>query len=122
MHAFLLHRDGGEPGMLNLGLLDAALDRCRFGPFAQPPDLAARAAFLMRGICQDHPFVDGNKRTSVEALDTFLRENGMPLVWSRPEAVAFALSVALGMDIDGTTAWIRRRIPNLQTVERGDAP
>ena len=94
IHRDLLDRDGGTPGILNLGSVDSALDRTKWGPYDGRPSLVGRAALLLRGICQDHPFADGNKRTSFFASYTFLARNGLLLTASDEQVIAFMLDVA----------------------------
>lgn len=109
-HAGILSRFGGEPGVLTLGPVHAALARCRHGPFLAG-DLAERAAFLVRGIGQDHPFADGNKRTAYAVTDVFLRRNGHALAASPEEGFAFMLAVARGdLDLEGMADWLRFRL------------
>jgi death-on-curing family protein len=40
-------------------------------------DLAEVAAAYLYYLCQNHPFVDGNKRTALGACLVFLRLNGI---------------------------------------------
>ena len=37
------------------------------------------AAAYLHGICRNHPFIDGNKRTAVAAALTFLEMNGVEI-------------------------------------------
>lgn len=109
VHQELLRRTGGSPGWLNLGAVDSALYRAAWGPFRGDPDLADRAALLLRGLCQDHPFVDGNKRTSFEAARLFLRLNGTGIDIDVDGATEFLLQVAQGfLTVDQISDWIRR--------------
>ena len=115
-HARILLRFGGEPGVLTESPVHAALARCRHGPFLRG-DLAERAAFLARGIGQDHPFADGNKRTAYAVVDAFLRRNGHVLRASSEEAQAFMLAVACGVhDLDGMAGWMRSRLEKVYPV------
>lgn len=117
-HASILRRFGGEPGVLTASPVHAALARCRHGPFTRG-DLAERAAFLVRGIAQDHPFADGNKRTAYAVTDAFLRRNGHGLAATPEEAAAFVLAVARGeFDLDGMADWFRSRLENLYAGPR----
>ncbi len=108
MHRKLLERTGGTPGLMNVGSIESALHRCQWGFFQQAPDLLDRAAFLLRGLCQDHPFADGNKRTAFAVAEVFLRENGVLLDAAGDEVIAFMLSVAQGKENPITIAeWLR---------------
>ncbi len=115
LHEEVITRTGGTPGILNLGAVDSALYRCQWGPFFGIPSMAERASFLMRGLCQDHPFADGNKRTSFLATDTFLRLNGSRMEVPPAQAVGFALDVAQDrLDLAAVGAWIEDRLRNIQ--------
>ena len=76
MHADLIARYGGSPGIRDLGLLESALFRPQTGYYE---DLIAEAAALWESLSQNHPFVDGNKRVAFAAMYTFLRANGITL-------------------------------------------
>ena len=109
MHAEILARTGGTPGLLNPGAVDSALYRAQWGPFFGVPDVEARAALILRGLCQDHPFADGNKRTSYEAAALFLGLNRTRLEVPADEIVAFMLAVAQDeVDLDSIAEWLRR--------------
>jgi death on curing protein len=73
-HEHILQQFGGEPGFLNLGALESARaqPRMTFGGQDLYPTLAEKAAALGFSLIQNHPFVDGNKRTAHAAMETFL--------------------------------------------------
>lgn len=73
IHADQTERYGGADGVRDLGLLEAALFRPQTGYYA---DLIEEAAALWESLAQNHPFVDGNKRTAFAATYTFLAING----------------------------------------------
>lgn len=109
MHDRIIERTGGETGVLNEGPIEAAIARARWGPFHGDGSLSKRAAFLLRGIAQDHPFVDGNKRTAFEAADLFLSRNSVILVADGDEIVGFMVRVARGTrSLREIVAWIER--------------
>lgn len=99
---------GGASGLRDAGMLDSALDRPRnkwSNENADLPELAAAYAF---GIARNHPFVDGNKRTSLLALYTFLGVNGIDFIVPEAEAAAIILSLAAGeVSEESLTRWIR---------------
>lgn len=76
MHAVLVQRYGGAPGLRDPGALEAALFRPQTGYYE---DIVAEAAALMESLAINHPFVDGNKRIAFAAADVFLRINGWRL-------------------------------------------
>lgn len=110
----LLHREslrqfGGADGIRDEGLLDSALARPlnRFA-YEEERDLCRLAAAYAKGIAQNHPFVDGNKRAALAAAGVFLMLNGMELV-AEPGMVTVAmLDLAAGeMTEDEFAAWLR---------------
>lgn len=113
MHDETLHRTGGESGMLAPSSLASAIDRHVHGPFHGRGDLVERAAYLFRGIVQDHPFVDGNKRTAVEAAWNFLRNNDVALIAPPGAIVDFSLAAARGLPISALEDWLRRHAQRL---------
>jgi death-on-curing protein len=71
----------GEPHFLrDRGLLESALARPRnFFGFGEE-DVVVLAVVLMAGIARAHAFEQANKRTAVEAMWHFLRQNGYDLI------------------------------------------
>ena len=76
MHKDQIERYGGADGLRDPGQLEAALFRPQTGYY---PDLIAEAAALWESLSQNHPFVDGNKRTAFAATYTFLTINGVKI-------------------------------------------
>ena len=54
------------------------------------------AASYLIGLVQNHPFVDGNKRTAYAATATFLRLNGHRLGLTQDARFELVLGVAEG--------------------------
>jgi death-on-curing protein len=73
MHRQLIDEFGGIHGLRDQGLLEAAIFRPQNGYY---DDLIHEAAALMESLASNHAFLDGNKRISLAATDTFLRING----------------------------------------------
>lgn len=105
---------GGASGLRDEGMLESALDRPRNKwayEGAELPELAAAYAY---GIARNHPFVDGNKRTSLLALYTFLGVNGFDFDVPEAEAAAMILDLAAGHVSEASLArWIRDHWPSL---------
>lgn len=103
---------GGAGGLRDEGMLESALDRPRNKwsyESAELPELAASYAF---GIARNHPFIDGNKRTSLLALYTFLGINGIDFVVLEADAAAMILALAAGeVSEESLTRWIRDNWP-----------
>jgi death on curing protein len=86
MHADLIKRYGGTPGLRDLGLLDAALYRPQSGYYQ---DIVEEAAALWESLDQNHPFIDGNKRAAFAATHAFLFVNGLTVVAEPLRTFAF---------------------------------
>ncbi len=99
---------GGASGLRDEGMLESALDRPRNKWSYESADLPELAAAYAFGIARNHPFVDGNKRTSLLALYTFLGVNGVDFVVPEAEAAAMILSLAAGeVSEESLARWIR---------------
>lgn len=104
---------GGAGGLRDEGMLESALDRPRNKWQYEQAGLAELAAAYAYGIARNHPFVDGNKRTSLLALYTFLGLNGIDFDVPEAEAAAIILSLAAGeVGEEGLTRWIRDNWPS----------
>ena len=113
LHADTIDTDGGSHGLRDHGLLDAAvaMPRQQFGGQFLHEDLAAMAAAYLFHIAQNHPFVDGNKRTAFVVCRTFLLLNGHDLKASRAEKYFTIIKLAEGtLTEEEMAAWIRERL------------
>jgi death on curing protein len=90
IHDDQIARYGGSNGIRDLGLLESALFRSQTGYYA---DLVEEAAALWESLAQNHPFIDGNKRTAFAGTYTFLAINGRLIVAEPLEAYAFISSL-----------------------------
>jgi death on curing protein len=79
VHDEQIAEHGGAPGVRDLGLLQSALHRPQNLEAHGNPDIADLAAAYAFGIARNHPFVDGNKRSSAVIARTFLRLNGFEI-------------------------------------------
>lgn len=112
IHDEQLVAHGGSGGVRDVALLESALSR----PLnkwnyenAELPELAAAYAY---GIARNHPFVDGNKRTSLLALYTFLGINGVDFIVPEADAAAMILALAAGeVSEESLARWIRDNWP-----------
>ena len=109
-HDEQLAEHGGGAGTREEGLLDSAVARARNQAAYGEPDLADLAAAYGFGIARNHPFVDGNKRTALVAIELFLLLNGVELQATDAECVLTILDLAAGkLDEAELAAWIRAR-------------
>lgn len=104
-----IERYGGSHGIRDQGLLESALYRPQTGYYA---DLVEEAAALWESLAQNHPFIDGNKRTGFAATYTFLAINGGRLTADAPEVYVFVASLyeANQFSFDELVPWLRRQV------------
>lgn len=82
-HKQLIERYGGAPAIRDVGALESALHRPQTGYY---DTVIHEAAALLESLVQNHPFIDGNKRTAFAVVDVFLRINGYAIT-ARSEVV-----------------------------------
>ena len=102
-HTMRLHRNlievyGGSEGIRDVGLLHSAIamPQASFGGEFLHRDLFEMAAAYLYHIVQNHPFIDGNKRTGAAAAIIFLSMNDMELIVEEETLVDLVLQVACG--------------------------
>ena len=98
LHAEQVDLYGGEDGVRNMGLLESATaqPRATFAGEYLHKDIFAMAAAYMFHIVQNHPFIDGNKRTGSVAALVFLDINGIEIDAPRGAIYDLTMSVATG--------------------------
>jgi death-on-curing protein len=79
IHHDQIKRYGGHPGIRDVGILKSAiaLPSATFDGNFLHTDIYEMAAAYLFHIVQNHPFIDGNKRTGAVASIVFLMMNGM---------------------------------------------
>lgn len=111
LHALQLARYGGASGLRDRGLLESAVAQPKAafdGTFVHDSLFAMAAAYLFH-IVQNHPFVDGNKRTGLLAALVFLDLNGISIAQGSPDLYDLTLGVAEGRVTKAdATATLRR--------------
>lgn len=109
VHAELLNRFGGLPGIRDEGLLDSALNRPKHLFSFSRPTLFQMASSYAHGVVKNHPFLDGNKRTGFMSAYIFLGVNGWSLEAPEEEAVLETLALAAGeTSEEAYAAWLER--------------
>lgn len=109
IHDVLIEETGGRHGLRDLDLLASVVGRLQSGTRDVEiyPTLFARTAALMSSIVQNHPFIDGNKRTGISVAGILMVLNGWELAATDDGLYAFTLRVANGhRSIDEMVAWL----------------
>lgn len=111
----LIH--GGLSGIRDAALLESALDRLRNKWAYENAELPTLAAAYGYGLAKNHPFVDGNKRTSLLAIYTFLGINGIEFIVDEAEAAAMIFALAAGeVSEENLARWIKDKWPRSETT------
>lgn len=99
IHRQQIDRYGGSPGIRDSGGLQSALaiPQATFGGECLHQSIPTMAAAYLFHICQNHPFVDGNKRVGANAAITFLRMNDWDPDFEPDGLANLVLAVASGV-------------------------
>jgi death-on-curing protein len=106
IHAHQIEKFGGSHGVRDRGLLESALYRPQTGYYA---DAIEEAAALWESLSQNHPFIDGHKRTAFASMYSFLFINGLRISASSKETQSFVLELYEPgkFSFENLTAWLR---------------
>jgi len=109
IHDDQIERYGGLSGVRDQGILEAALYRPQTGYYA---NLVEEAAALWESLAQNHPFIDGNKRTAFAATYTFLAINGTNITADAESAYGFITGLYQANDFtfENLLAWLRENV------------
>lgn len=111
LHGEVLAASGGLAGLRDAGLLESAVARPQhLVAYGGDPSLFDLAASLCVGLVQNHPFVDGNKRTALLAARAFLFLNDVVFEPEQAEEVAMLVGVAERRVTEGElSGWFHRK-------------
>lgn len=106
IHADQIEIYGGAHGIRDPGQLEAALFRMQSGYYA---DVIGEAAALWESLSQNHPFIDGNKRTAFACVYTFLAINGVQVTADAQSTYAFLAELYEGNEFrfEALEQWLR---------------
>jgi death-on-curing protein len=111
IHEQQIAEHGGAPGVRDIGLLESALARPENLASYGEPDVAAMASSYAFGIARNHPFLDGNKRTSYVVTKVFLRLNGRDVEADEATRLQIWLDLAAGdLTEEQLTNWLRSNL------------
>ncbi|HON68678.1 MAG TPA: type II toxin-antitoxin system death-on-curing family toxin [Phycisphaerae bacterium] len=112
IHRSLIDRYGGTEGLRDAGLLHSAIamPQASFGGEPLHKNLFEMAAAYLYHLVQNHPFLDGNKRTGAAAAIVFLDLNGIEIEADEDGLVELTLRVASGQAGKAEIAEFFRRL------------
>ncbi len=109
IHEDLIRLYGGIYGLRDTSLLDSALamPQAQFDGQFLHTDLFHMAVAYGFHLCQNHPFLDGNKRVAGMAMFTFLQLNGLEPKASEMDYYQTMMALANGqLDKEQLTHWL----------------
>ena len=106
IHDEIIKETGGHTGILFYDSLDFIVNQMQI-----PISIEKSAATLFYGIMTNHPFVDGNKKTGIASLETFLEENEKELITTDEELWKVVHDISEGkLKFEETVNWVKRNI------------
>ena len=95
IHEKLLALHGGGTGIRDLDLLKSALARAEtFLQYDRKADIFVLASVYADSIVNNHPFIDGNKRSGFIAAALFIETNGYLFNATEVDVVTMTLGLA----------------------------
>lgn len=113
IHADQIHRYGGQAGVRDLGLLESALaqpEASFAGAWLHKDHYEMAAAYAFH-LCQNHPFIDGNKRAALAAGLVFLELNGVSILDPRGRLKNAMFRIASGKMSKADFVKLLRKLP-----------
>ena len=111
LHDLAIDNFGGSHGLRDLGLLESAVARpqASFGGKDLYPTLFLKTAALVHPLLLNHQFVDGNKRTAMFSLLTFIELNGYEFIAKQKKVVETAMWIENKKpEIEEIAAWLKK--------------
>ena len=98
IHADQIEHYGGTAGTRDINLLSSAvaMPYASFSGNFLHRDIYEMAAAYAFHICQNHPFIDGNKRTALASALVFLDVNGISISDSEGKLYEATMDIASG--------------------------
>jgi death on curing protein len=111
LHHMQIDEFGGSHGLRDMGLLESAVMRpqATFDGIDLYKTLFDKGAALVHSLLMNHQFVDGNKRTAMFSVMTFLELNGYEFDASQKEVVDYALYIENSQpEIEEISTWLKK--------------
>lgn len=113
IHDRIIEKYGGATGIRDERQLESALARPFMGSADSDyyPTIAHKASALLESLVNNHPFVDGNKRTGYVVMRSFLNEFELDIQESTEAKFEFLHELAAGnLNFDQILEWISVRM------------
>src|SRR5690606_6263476 len=112
-HKSLILRFGGGQGVRDMGSLESALSRpySTFDGNELYPSPIEKASAILESIINNHPFIDGNKRTGYVLCRMTLMKFRQDIDATQEEKDAVVMNVSKGLwHLDGIKEWLRKKV------------
>jgi death-on-curing protein len=113
IHEILIEKFGGGSGVRDMNGLHAAISRpfSTFDTVELYPEPLDKATALVESIVNNHPFVDGNKRTGYVLMRLLLMKQGFDIKASQEEKYSFVIAIASGhYKTEDIRKWIQEHL------------
>lgn len=104
---------GGSHGVRDWNMFESACLQpyASFGDRDLYPTIFDKAAAFIRSMIKDHPFVDGNKRTSITVAQLMIELYGYRFTGKRRETYKLLVSVANeNLGVDEIARWLKKHV------------
>lgn len=111
IHDRIIEASGGREGIFSFTLIHSAIERPKatFGGNDLYHSVYEKGAAMLHSLIQNHPFVDGNKRSAIAATARFFHLNGYELRLPIEETIQFTLKTQnKKTDFEEITYWLRK--------------
>lgn len=115
-HQRLIKVYGGSFGIRDESLLDSALEqpKATFHGKYLHNSLFEMAATYGYHLCNNHPFVDGNKRIGLTAMNMFLIRNNLEITVPQKEIYKLMIKVSSGqLSKKELTVWLKNNTKSI---------
>ncbi len=113
----LIRTYGGLHGISDEDLLDSSIEqpKATFGEKYLHDSIIEMAAAYGYSLCKNHPFVDGNKRIALVAMDIFLQRNGFEIIADEKATYNIIMELASGkLSKEPLAEWLEKNTTALK--------
>ncbi len=106
IHNEIIKSTSGHSGIMSYGNLDFIVSQMEISK-----DIIRKAATLLFGVLTKHPFTDGNKRTALESMKTFLYLNGKEFVATEDDVWDNLHKISeVKLKFEEVVSWIKKNV------------
>ena len=117
IHEMIIEATGGQVGVWDFALFHSTISRpqASFAGKDLYSTIFDKAAALIHSLLLNHPFNDGNKRTSLATTERFLNINSIKIIATQKEKVKFTLDIeSKKLNLSQIAIWLRKHSKKLR--------